>query len=93
MQTRSVLRPRIVLLLLMPLLLTACARATKAPAVLQGDFRVHDPSIMKQDGIKMRRIDPSTRKLAAADTKLYALASRGGGPIEAPSMSGAPCMS
>src|SRR6266540_3695689 len=74
MQTGSVLRPRIVLLLLMPLLLAACARATKAPAVLQGDFRVHDPSIMKQDGIKMRRIDPSTGKLAAADTKLYALA-------------------
>src|SRR4051812_33772169 len=49
MQTRSLLRPRIVLLL-MPLLLTVCARTTKAPAVLQGDFRVHDPSIMKQDG-------------------------------------------
>ena len=49
MQTRSVFRPRIVFLLLMPLLLAACARATKAPAVLQGDFRVHDPSIIKQD--------------------------------------------
>src|SRR5215212_5344337 len=47
---RSFLWPRIVLLLLMPLLLAACARATKAPAVLQGNFRVHDPSIMKQDG-------------------------------------------
>jgi len=50
MQTRSVLRPRIVLLLLMSLSLAACARVTKAPAVLQGDFRVHDPSIIKQDG-------------------------------------------
>ena len=50
MQTRSALRPRIVLLLLMPLLLAACARATKAPAVLQGDVRVHDPSMIKQDG-------------------------------------------
>ena len=49
MQTRSVFRPRIILLLLMPLLLAACARATKAPTVLQGDFRVHDPSIIKQD--------------------------------------------
>src|SRR3954454_16254382 len=55
MQTRSILRPRIVLLLLVPLLLAACAGATKAPAakaptVLQGDFRVHDPSIIQQDG-------------------------------------------
>jgi arabinan endo-1,5-alpha-L-arabinosidase len=32
----------------MPLLLAACARATKAPAVLQGDFRVHDPALIKQ---------------------------------------------
>jgi arabinan endo-1,5-alpha-L-arabinosidase len=38
------------------------------------------------DGIKMRRIDPSTGKLAAADTQLYALASRQGGAIEAPSI-------
>jgi arabinan endo-1,5-alpha-L-arabinosidase len=38
------------------------------------------------DGIKMRRIDPSTGKLAPSDTTLYALASRGGGPIEAPSI-------
>jgi arabinan endo-1,5-alpha-L-arabinosidase len=38
------------------------------------------------DGIKMRRIDPSTGKLAATDTALYALASRGGGAIEAPSI-------
>jgi arabinan endo-1,5-alpha-L-arabinosidase len=55
MQTRSVVRPRIILLLLMPLLLAACARtakapAIKAPAVLQGDFRTHDPSITRQDG-------------------------------------------
>ena len=49
MPTGSVFRPRIVFLLLMPLLLAACARTTKAPAVLQGDFRVHDPSIIKQD--------------------------------------------
>jgi arabinan endo-1,5-alpha-L-arabinosidase len=54
MQTRSVVRPRIILLLLMPLLLAACARAAKAPAikapaVLQGDFRTHDPSIIRQD--------------------------------------------
>ncbi len=225
MQTRSALRPRIVLLLLMPLLLAACAHATNAPTILQGDVRVHDPSMIKQDGayyvfstgderglhhgtiqirrstdlmnwelvgtvfpsipewlgneiggvppnlwapdisffnqkyhlyyagsrfgtnnsviglatnvtldpaspqyrwldeglvvrsrpidnwnaidpnigfdaegtpwlsfgsfwdgIKMRRIDPSTGKLAASDTTLYALASRGGGPIEAPSI-------
>ena len=38
------------------------------------------------DGIKMRRIDPSTGKLAADDTTLYALASRGGDAIEAPSI-------
>lgn len=38
------------------------------------------------DGIKMRRIDPQTGKLAADDTKLYRLASRGGGAIEAPSI-------
>ena len=54
MLTGSVFRPRIVFLLLMLLLLAACARATKAPAIkapalLQGDFRVHDPSIIKQD--------------------------------------------
>src|SRR5215207_894733 len=73
---RSTFRPRIVLLLLMPLVLAACARAAeatptlepatpivgipqeqpqvitpaiKAPAALQGDFRVHDPSMIKQD--------------------------------------------
>jgi arabinan endo-1,5-alpha-L-arabinosidase len=38
------------------------------------------------DGIKMRKIDPRTGKLAADDKKLYSLASRGGGPIEAPSI-------
>jgi arabinan endo-1,5-alpha-L-arabinosidase len=38
------------------------------------------------DGIKMRRIDPSTGKLSATDATLYALASRGGGPIEAPAI-------
>jgi len=38
------------------------------------------------EGIKMRRIDLSTGKLAAADTTLYALASRQGGSIEAPSI-------
>src|SRR5690242_13726284 len=54
MQTSSVLRPRAILLLLIPLLLAACtgtvkAPAVKAPAVLQGDFRTHDPSIIRQD--------------------------------------------
>src|SRR5215218_5628846 len=54
MKTRSVLRPRIILLLLTPVLLAACARTAKAPAinapaVLQGDFRTHDPSIIRQD--------------------------------------------
>ena len=38
------------------------------------------------DGIRMRRIDPNTGKLAASDKKLYSLASRGGGPIEAPAI-------
>lgn len=38
------------------------------------------------DGIKMRRIDRESGKLFAADTTLYSLASRGGGPIEAPSI-------
>lgn len=38
------------------------------------------------DGIKMRRIDPATGKLDANDPKLYDLASRGGGPIEAPAI-------
>jgi len=38
------------------------------------------------DGIKMRRIDRSTGKLAAADATLYGLASRGGDAIEAPSI-------
>ncbi len=37
-------------------------------------------------GIKMHRIDSKTGKLASEDTKLYSLASRGGGPIEAPSI-------
>lgn len=37
-------------------------------------------------GIKMQKIDPASGKLAADDTKLYALASRGGGPIEAPAI-------
>jgi len=37
-------------------------------------------------GIKMQRIDSSTGKLSATDTKLYSLASRGGGPIEAPAI-------
>jgi arabinan endo-1,5-alpha-L-arabinosidase len=37
-------------------------------------------------GIKMQRVDPSTGKLASADTTLYSLASRGGGPIEAPAI-------
>jgi hypothetical protein len=54
MQPGSAVRPRIILLLLMPLLLAACARAAKAPTVkapgvLQGDFRTHDPSIIRQD--------------------------------------------
>jgi arabinan endo-1,5-alpha-L-arabinosidase len=38
------------------------------------------------DGIKMRKLDASTGKLAASDTTLYSLASRGGGAIEAPSI-------
>ncbi len=38
------------------------------------------------DGIKMRQIDPRTGKLATADTSLHSLASRGGDPIEAPSI-------
>jgi len=38
-------------------------------------------------GIKLRRIDPATGKLSAADTKLYALAERSGsGAIEASSI-------
>ncbi len=37
-------------------------------------------------GIKMRRIDPTTGKLAPEDEKLYSLASRGGGAIEAPAI-------
>ncbi|HZB95947.1 MAG TPA: arabinan endo-1,5-alpha-L-arabinosidase [Herpetosiphonaceae bacterium] len=38
------------------------------------------------DGIKMRRIDANTGKLASEDTTLYGLASRGGGAIEAPAI-------
>ena len=38
------------------------------------------------DGIKMRRLDAETGQLATEDTTLYALASRGGGPIEAPAI-------
>lgn len=37
-------------------------------------------------GIKMHRIDPGSGKLATEDTRLYSLASRGGGPIEAPAI-------
>jgi arabinan endo-1,5-alpha-L-arabinosidase len=37
-------------------------------------------------GIKMQRVDLSTGKLSTTDTTLYALASRGGGPIEAPAI-------
>jgi hypothetical protein len=61
-KARATIHPRIALLLLRPVLLVACARATKeiptqegapaikAPTALQGDFRVHDPSMIKQDG-------------------------------------------
>jgi arabinan endo-1,5-alpha-L-arabinosidase len=38
------------------------------------------------DGIKMRRLDAASGKLAASDPTLYSLASRGGGAIEAPSI-------
>jgi len=38
------------------------------------------------DGIKMRRLDAGTGKLATDDTTLYSLASRNGGPIEAPAI-------
>ncbi len=38
------------------------------------------------DGIKMRRLDPSTGKPTESDSNLYALASRNGGPIEAPAI-------
>jgi arabinan endo-1,5-alpha-L-arabinosidase len=38
------------------------------------------------DGIKMREIDPETGKLIEGNDELYALASRGGGAIEAPSI-------
>lgn len=38
------------------------------------------------DGIKMRRLEARTGKLSRQDTTLYALASRGGGAIEAPSI-------
>ncbi len=38
------------------------------------------------DGIKMIRIDPATGKQSARDKQLYSLASRGGGPIEAPAI-------
>lgn len=37
-------------------------------------------------GIKMRRLDLNTGKLSTVDQKLYALASRGGGAIEAPAI-------
>ncbi len=38
------------------------------------------------DGIKMRRLDPKTGRLSSQDSRLYSLASRGGGAIEAPSI-------
>src|SRR5262245_26959774 len=59
---RSAIRPHIALLLLMPLLLATCDRtikatptpeqapAIKAPAVLRGDTRVHDPALIRQGG-------------------------------------------
>jgi arabinan endo-1,5-alpha-L-arabinosidase len=37
-------------------------------------------------GIKLLRLDPTTGKPSEADSALYPLASRGGGPIEAPSI-------
>ncbi len=37
-------------------------------------------------GIKLHRLDSETGKLASEDAKLYAIASRGGGPIEAPAI-------
>ncbi len=37
-------------------------------------------------GIKMQRLDAATGKLSEEDTELYDLASRGGGPIEAPAI-------
>jgi arabinan endo-1,5-alpha-L-arabinosidase len=66
------------------------------------DWNAIDPNLVVEDernvwlswgsfwgGIKMRRIDPDTGKLSAADTNLYSLASRPrtppiGGSIEAP---------
>ena len=38
------------------------------------------------DGIKMRPLDPASGLLSKTDTKLYSLASRGGGAIEAASL-------
>ena len=38
------------------------------------------------DGIKLRELDPETGQLKASNPTLYALASRGGGAIEAPSL-------
>lgn len=38
------------------------------------------------NGIKLQRLDPATGKLSSSDTTLYSLASRGGGPIEAPAI-------
>ncbi|AFZ66341.1 arabinan endo-1,5-alpha-L-arabinosidase [Deinococcus peraridilitoris] len=38
------------------------------------------------DGIKMRELDPVSGKLKSSNPTLYSLASRGGGPIEAPSL-------
>jgi arabinan endo-1,5-alpha-L-arabinosidase len=37
-------------------------------------------------GIKLQRLDAGTGKLSEEDTELYDLASRGGGPIEAPAI-------
>jgi arabinan endo-1,5-alpha-L-arabinosidase len=62
---------------------------SNAPGASADDFNAIDPNLVQTpggvmwlafgsfwDGIKMRRIDPETGKLSAADTKLYSLATR-----------------
>jgi arabinan endo-1,5-alpha-L-arabinosidase len=74
-------------------------RGLVVQSVSSDDYNAIDPSVTHDEtctpwlvfgsfwsGIKLRKLDPTSGMPATDDTTLYALASRGGGAIEAPSI-------